>query len=58
MGRLRTFLAPKKGFSFKKIKGGLGLWEARRIIQKDFAGQLTLSSAKNHGTVITINLHC
>lgn len=49
-------LASKKNISFKKVKSGLGLWEAQQIIMSEFGGSLRVHSQKNTGTALSVHL--
>jgi len=42
--------------SFKKIKSGLGLFEATKIVQEEFGGELSIKSGQDRGTTASIFL--
>jgi signal transduction histidine kinase len=56
MGSIKLFLAQAKGVSFKQCGHGIGLPFARQVIEREFGGNLVISSVYSIGTTVTIKL--
>ena len=52
----QKFLLKFKYVSFKKFKSGLGLSRACNLLEKEFNGQLIISSQKEKGTIVIVYL--